>query len=546
MDELFNGFANGQNQVSIPISRSKQILFVRKEIESIQKNDTYKNVVKFVLDDANGHEFIVIITPQDGLYKDISIEFLLTIPPNYPAPGNKIQVKCLEYIFHPNLYKNGSVCLTYDGIGNMENGYKETLNHLIDGLIYLFLQPGNQTENEMSLSMKDMIIKNVEEYKKRQIIKTKNNGSMYLIKEIYVNDINDSLKKLKGWESLFPKHIYEKKMQSRNYVQTLSGRFSQYVKFDDILSSIIHDPRFIFVNAIDEFMAGNITEQKMPRGQLSYPRKIMTPITDNHIMVSKAKKIIYPTDISYSESMKKYQINTLFLGTESTFTPYQYVCFNIKIKSNHKFDIIINHNPNVKQEQTSHKLKPFRLQKSSQYIDGHYEVTIDELTALSTGNSLNEAFHNRNFFDYSNMIFVDNLDSAKQIRFDVEHVTIVFGKNVMEFFQNCVFKFNGFTKIDNNNQNDNQDDNQDTDDIDDYYFTLDEEEHVLHTRDQNKFSYLISCDDEMFTAPPIRMLTDREVKTLKSNSDDENDKALIEKYIASNMIQTGLPIVNFT
>ncbi|KAL0076439.1 ubiquitin-conjugating enzyme/RWD-like protein [Phycomyces blakesleeanus] len=80
--------------------------------------------------------FNVIITPDEGFYKDGNFSFTFAINNNYPHEPPKVH--CTQKIYHPNLDLQGNVCLNI-----LREDWKPvlSLHSVLVGLQYLFLEP---------------------------------------------------------------------------------------------------------------------------------------------------------------------------------------------------------------------------------------------------------------------------------------------------------------------------------------------------------------------------------------------------------------------
>jgi len=80
--------------------------------------------------------FIVTITPDEGLYKGGSFSFTFAIGQGFPHEPPK--VKCQQKIYHPNIDLDGNVCLNI-----LREDWKPVLNlnAVLVGLQFLFLEP---------------------------------------------------------------------------------------------------------------------------------------------------------------------------------------------------------------------------------------------------------------------------------------------------------------------------------------------------------------------------------------------------------------------
>ncbi|KAK0933629.1 NEDD8-conjugating protein ubc12 [Friedmanniomyces endolithicus] len=80
--------------------------------------------------------FILTLTPDEGLYKSGLFTFSFAITQNFPHEPPK--VKCQQKIYHPNIDLEGNVCLNI-----LREDWKPVLNlnAVIVGLQFLFLEP---------------------------------------------------------------------------------------------------------------------------------------------------------------------------------------------------------------------------------------------------------------------------------------------------------------------------------------------------------------------------------------------------------------------
>ncbi|CAF0760573.1 unnamed protein product [Adineta steineri] len=81
-------------------------------------------------------QFTIIISPDDGFYKNGRFIFSIDIPSDYPNKPPK--VKCTQTIYHPNINLEGNVCLNI-----LRDDWRPmlTIETVILGLIFLFLEP---------------------------------------------------------------------------------------------------------------------------------------------------------------------------------------------------------------------------------------------------------------------------------------------------------------------------------------------------------------------------------------------------------------------
>ncbi|XP_033646031.1 NEDD8-conjugating enzyme Ubc12-like [Asterias rubens] len=80
--------------------------------------------------------FKLVITPDEGFYKNGRFYFSFKIGQGYPHDAPK--VKCETMVYHPNIDLEGNVCLNI-----LREDWKPvlTINSIIYGLQFLFLEP---------------------------------------------------------------------------------------------------------------------------------------------------------------------------------------------------------------------------------------------------------------------------------------------------------------------------------------------------------------------------------------------------------------------
>ena len=86
-------------------------------------------------------EFIVSITPPQGIWKDHAFKFSFKLPREWPY--HCPVVKCLTRIWHPNINEEGDVC-----VNTLRASYAPqlTLSALVESLFFIFRTP-NPTDN---------------------------------------------------------------------------------------------------------------------------------------------------------------------------------------------------------------------------------------------------------------------------------------------------------------------------------------------------------------------------------------------------------------
>lgn len=96
----------------IPMDTKKRIA---KDVIEINKNPLHKHGIYYFHDEENLKKgYALIIGPDETIYQDGFYYFEFTFPSNYPAspPKAKFITGDGKTRFHPNLYRNGKVCLS--------------------------------------------------------------------------------------------------------------------------------------------------------------------------------------------------------------------------------------------------------------------------------------------------------------------------------------------------------------------------------------------------------------------------------------------------
>jgi len=130
MLKLFqNHGVSGQQQQK----RSSAEIHLQRNIAELELE---KNMKWIPSPENNIFEFSIVITPQEGFYKNATIQFSFHVPPMFPHQPPK--VKCVTKIFHPNIDLEGNVCLNI-----LREDWSPILRiqQIILGLQYILLEP---------------------------------------------------------------------------------------------------------------------------------------------------------------------------------------------------------------------------------------------------------------------------------------------------------------------------------------------------------------------------------------------------------------------
>ncbi|KAH8738506.1 ubiquitin-conjugating enzyme e2 [Cryptosporidium ryanae] len=84
------------------------------------------------------NNFIVALKPEEGIWKNKILQFLIKVPKDYPFKPPK--VKCLNKILHPNIDGTGNVCINI-----IREDWKPTftISIVICGILNLLVEPTN-------------------------------------------------------------------------------------------------------------------------------------------------------------------------------------------------------------------------------------------------------------------------------------------------------------------------------------------------------------------------------------------------------------------
>ncbi|KAI2625063.1 putative NEDD8 conjugating enzyme [Hypoxylon sp. NC1633] len=108
-------------------------LRVQKDLAELSLGTTMKTIFSDPDDILN---FVLEITPDEGIYHGGNFTFTFSMNSNYPHEPPK--VRCEQKIYHPNIDLEGKVCLNI-----LREDWKPVLNlnAVIVGLQFLFLEP---------------------------------------------------------------------------------------------------------------------------------------------------------------------------------------------------------------------------------------------------------------------------------------------------------------------------------------------------------------------------------------------------------------------
>ena len=110
-----------------------------QEVKDLEANLRSQPHIKLSFPTREFHEFDLVVTPQEGMYRGGSFKFHVHVPPEYNiAPP---QVKCLTKVWHPNINEDGNICLSLLRQNSLDQfGWRPTrnLSEVVHGLSSLF------------------------------------------------------------------------------------------------------------------------------------------------------------------------------------------------------------------------------------------------------------------------------------------------------------------------------------------------------------------------------------------------------------------------
>tara|TARA_B100001027_G_C16201171_1_gene300650 strand:+ start:212 stop:937 length:726 start_codon:yes stop_codon:yes gene_type:complete len=194
---------------------------LQKDIIDIIKNPLTDNGIYYSHDDTNMLKgYAVIFGPDDTIYRYGSYIFEFSFPTNYPYSPPKLNYMTNDGItrFHPNLYRNGKVCIS---ILNTWKGEQWTSCQTIRSILLMLVtllhnkpllnEPGiKETHSSFKPYNKIITYKNLEIAILRNVtLKTK------------YNDI------IQGLLVYHKKHIQENKKKILKYIVSLKKKFKK-------------------------------------------------------------------------------------------------------------------------------------------------------------------------------------------------------------------------------------------------------------------------------------------------------------------------------
>jgi ubiquitin-conjugating enzyme E2 G1 len=144
---------------------------LQSELKQIIKDPNYHYSIS--PDENNFYKWnFIIIGPEETLFEGGIFKGNITFKKEYPNIAPKVIIT--SEIFHPNIYKNGTVCMSILHNGSDAYGYEndsirwnptQGVNSVMLSLISILSDPN--TESPANIDASNMFSKDVDEYKKR-------------------------------------------------------------------------------------------------------------------------------------------------------------------------------------------------------------------------------------------------------------------------------------------------------------------------------------------------------------------------------------------
>ena len=132
---------------------------IQRELRKYQNDDS----LKFIIDTKDNdltHLRVELIAPENTPYEDGIFFLTVTIPALYPSAPPNIEFE--TKIFHPNISKDGKICLYF-----LKSEWKSTytLKHAINFIYFLLENP--DWEDPLDVSLAEKYKKNPKAFEKK-------------------------------------------------------------------------------------------------------------------------------------------------------------------------------------------------------------------------------------------------------------------------------------------------------------------------------------------------------------------------------------------
>lgn len=121
-----------EKEPEYPNNATRQIM---KELKELASESYSEEQLKVEMIDENPFKLKVILTPNDGLYKDGYYEMAMTLTEEYPVTKPTFHCPC--QIFHPNVDYSGTICFSLLG----ESASHLRITDYVHGLLWFLYYP---------------------------------------------------------------------------------------------------------------------------------------------------------------------------------------------------------------------------------------------------------------------------------------------------------------------------------------------------------------------------------------------------------------------
>ncbi|POY72863.1 hypothetical protein BMF94_4118 [Rhodotorula taiwanensis] len=157
------------------MATSGAAVILTRQLQSLRKNPV-DGFSAGLVDDDNIFEWeITIFGPPDSLYEGAFLRATLTFPPDFPLRPPKM--KFLTEMWHPNVYKNGELCISIlhepgvDQYGYEDAGERwlpvHTVESILISVISLLSQDTPDTNSPANVDAAKEVREDIQTYRKK-------------------------------------------------------------------------------------------------------------------------------------------------------------------------------------------------------------------------------------------------------------------------------------------------------------------------------------------------------------------------------------------
>ncbi|KAK0523613.1 Ubiquitin-conjugating enzyme E2 15 [Tilletia horrida] len=150
-------------------------ILLKRQLDLLRKNPV-EGFSAGLKDESNLYEWeIIIIGPNDTLYEGAFLKAELVFPPEYPLLPPKM--KFISEMWHPNVYKDGGVCISIlHAPGQDEWGYEDaserwlpvhTVESILISVISLLSSDTPNTDSPANIDAAKQVREDIQGYRKR-------------------------------------------------------------------------------------------------------------------------------------------------------------------------------------------------------------------------------------------------------------------------------------------------------------------------------------------------------------------------------------------